>query len=112
MFICDVTSMSLSTLQIFLIVDDGIYNTIFFLIASFLQYMKAIRATLTTSQPVISEEEFGTMFYKIQDLHALHETFLDELQKKAEKWDNKTTIGEQFKVTNLKSIVHLIYNLI
>lgn len=60
--------------------------------------MKAIRATLTTSQPVISEEEFGTMFYKIQDLHALHETFLDELRKKTEKWDNKTTIGEQFKV--------------
>lgn len=64
----------------------------------FLQYMKAIRATLTTSQPVISEEEFGTMFYKIPELHALHQTFLDGLRKKTEKWDSKTTIGEQFKV--------------
>ncbi|XP_003704072.1 rho GTPase activating protein at 1A isoform X2 [Megachile rotundata] len=63
-----------------------------------LQYMKAIRATLTTSQPVISEDEFGTMFYKIPELHALHQTFLDGLRKKLEKWDNKTTIGEQFKV--------------
>ncbi|XP_066588300.1 active breakpoint cluster region-related protein-like [Prorops nasuta] len=63
-----------------------------------LQYMKAIRATLTTSQPVISEEEFGTMFYKIPELHALHHSFLDGLRKKTEKWDNKTTIGEQFKV--------------
>nr|XP_012142349.1 PREDICTED: breakpoint cluster region protein isoform X3 [Megachile rotundata] len=62
-----------------------------------LQYMKAIRATLTTSQPVISEDEFGTMFYKIPELHALHQTFLDGLRKKLEKWDNKTTIGEQFK---------------
>ncbi|PBC31520.1 Active breakpoint cluster region-related protein [Apis cerana cerana] len=63
-----------------------------------LQYMKAIRATLTTSQPVISEDEFGTMFYKIPELHALHQTFLDGLRKKLEKWDIKTTIGEQFKV--------------
>ncbi|XP_033205368.1 active breakpoint cluster region-related protein isoform X2 [Bombus vosnesenskii] len=63
-----------------------------------LQYMKAIRATLTTSQPVISEDEFGTMFYKIPELHALHQTFLDGLRKKLDKWDSKTTIGEQFKV--------------
>ncbi|XP_071559608.1 active breakpoint cluster region-related protein isoform X1 [Temnothorax nylanderi] len=63
-----------------------------------LQYMKAIRATLTTSQPVISEDEFGTMFYKIPELHALHQTFLDGLRKKTEKWDSKTTIGEQFKI--------------
>lgn len=63
-----------------------------------LQYMKAIRATLTTSQPVISEEEFGTMFYKIPELHAIHQTFLEGLRKKMEKWDSKTTVGEQFKV--------------
>ncbi|KAI4477893.1 hypothetical protein M0804_012373 [Polistes exclamans] len=63
-----------------------------------LQYMKAIRATLTTSQPVISEEEFGTMFYKIPELHKLHQNFIDELRKKTEKWDFKTTIGEQFKI--------------
>ncbi|XP_051154805.1 active breakpoint cluster region-related protein isoform X2 [Leptopilina boulardi] len=63
-----------------------------------LQYMKAIRATLTTSQPVITEEEFGTMFYKIPELHALHQTFLEGLRKKMEKWDSKTTVGEQFKV--------------
>ncbi|XP_043470847.1 active breakpoint cluster region-related protein isoform X2 [Leptopilina heterotoma] len=63
-----------------------------------LQYMKAIRATLTTSQPVISEEEFGTMFYKIPELHAIHQTFLEGLRKKMEKWDCKTTVGEQFKV--------------
>ncbi|XP_008559436.1 active breakpoint cluster region-related protein [Microplitis demolitor] len=62
-----------------------------------LQYMKAIRATLTTSQPVISEEEFGTMFYKIPELHALHQNFLDELRGKLDKWDTKTSIGEQFK---------------
>ncbi|PSN30679.1 hypothetical protein C0J52_20850 [Blattella germanica] len=45
-----------------------------------LQYMKAIKATLTTSQPVISEDEFSTMFYKIPELHALHQNFLDGLK--------------------------------
>lgn len=61
--------------------------------------MKAIRATLTTSQPVISEEEFGTMFYKIPELHSLHRDFLEGLRKKSEKWENRTTIGEHFKVS-------------
>jgi hypothetical protein len=46
------------------------------------QYMKAIRATLTTSQPVISEEDFQTMFFKIEDLHEVHSEFLDELKRK------------------------------
>uniref|UniRef100_A0A182Q2L8 Uncharacterized protein n=1 Tax=Anopheles farauti TaxID=69004 RepID=A0A182Q2L8_9DIPT len=44
------------------------------------QYMKAIRATLTTSQPVISEDEFQTIFFKIEDLHEVHSEFLAELQ--------------------------------
>lgn len=60
--------------------------------------MKAIRATLTTSQPVISEEEFGTMFFKIPQLHVCHQEFMDALSKKLEKWDSKATIGEEFKV--------------
>lgn len=62
------------------------------------QYMKAIRATLTTSQPVISEDEYETMFFKIPQLHACHQEFLDGLRKKIDKWDSKTTIGEEFKV--------------
>lgn len=60
--------------------------------------MKAINATLKTSQPVISQDDFDTIFYKIPDLHRLHQEFLDELRKKLENWDNKTVIGEHFKV--------------
>ncbi|KAJ8681300.1 hypothetical protein QAD02_017087 [Eretmocerus hayati] len=63
-----------------------------------IQYMKAINATVNTSQPVISQEDFNTIFYKIPDLHKLHQEFLDDLRKKLDTWDNKTTIGEQFKV--------------
>ncbi|XP_023247282.1 active breakpoint cluster region-related protein [Copidosoma floridanum] len=62
------------------------------------QYMKAINATVNTSQPVISQEDFNTIFYKIPDLHKVHLDFLSDLRKKLENWDSKTTIGEQFKV--------------
>ena len=60
--------------------------------------MKAINATVNTSQPVISQEDFNTIFYKIPDLHKLHQEFLDDLRRKLDTWDNKTAIGEQFKV--------------
>lgn len=63
--------------------------------------MKAINSTLNTSQPVISQEDFNTIFYKIPDLYKLHQDFLDDLRKKLDTWDNKTTIGEQFKVIDI-----------
>ena len=46
-----------------------------------LQYMKAMKVTLTTSQPVIPREEFDVIFYKIPELHDLHFTFHESLKK-------------------------------
>jgi breakpoint cluster region protein len=60
--------------------------------------MKAIKATLTTSQPVISEDEFSTMFYKIPELHALHQGFLDGLKRRTQNWDGRLTIGDHFRI--------------
>lgn len=60
-----------------------------------LQYMKAIKATLGTSHPVITEAEFRTIFYKIPELHLLHSNFLEGLKRHGQKWDNK--LGECFK---------------
>ncbi|XP_071445756.1 active breakpoint cluster region-related protein [Hetaerina americana] len=61
-----------------------------------LQYMKAIKATIGTSQPVISEEEFRTIFYKVPELHSLHSNFLDGLQSCMQHWDGCVSIGEHF----------------
>ncbi|XP_052868483.1 uncharacterized protein LOC128274354 [Anopheles cruzii] len=79
------------------------------------QYMKAIRATLTTSQPVISEEEFQTIFFKIEDLHEVHSEFLRELQARLatavadRSYDSESTgslcVGEPFR--RLASHIHL-----
>ncbi|XP_049791819.1 active breakpoint cluster region-related protein [Schistocerca nitens] len=63
-----------------------------------LQYMKAIKATLTTSQPVISEEEFNTIFYKVPDLHSLHSRFLEGLKRRTQNWDGRLTIGDHFRI--------------
>ncbi|XP_066156884.1 active breakpoint cluster region-related protein [Euwallacea fornicatus] len=66
-----------------------------------LKYMKGIQSTIGTSQPIISETEFSTIFYKIPELHRLHSNFLEELKKHSLKWD--TRIGDTFKLmaTNL-----------
>lgn len=62
--------------------------------------MKAIRATLTTSQPVILEEEFETMFYKIEELHKVHTLFLNSLKEKLiyKESGGDIYIGETFKI--------------
>ncbi|XP_058817435.1 active breakpoint cluster region-related protein isoform X2 [Topomyia yanbarensis] len=71
------------------------------------QYMKAIRATLTTSQPVISEEEFQTIFYKIEELHEVHSDFLNELRAKQQSLPegDELCVGEVFR--RLAAHIHL-----
>lgn len=70
------------------------------------QYKRAINATLTTSQPVISNEESETMFFKIEELFEVHSKFLRELKEKQQKHnDGDILLGEIFK--NLVSNLHL-----
>lgn len=58
--------------------------------------MKAIRATLTTSQPVITKEEFQTMFFKIEELYIAHTNFLKELERSV-MHEGSLQIGEIVK---------------
>lgn len=59
--------------------------------------MKAIRATLTTSQPVISEEDFQTIFFKIEELNNVHSKFLNDLKEKQRTQVEDIHVGELFK---------------
>ncbi|CAF4934582.1 unnamed protein product [Pieris macdunnoughi] len=61
------------------------------------KYMNAIKATLSTSQPVITEEEFGTIFYKISELHELHKSFLEGLKSAVASWEEPLCVGVHFK---------------
>lgn len=58
--------------------------------------MKAIQATIGTSQPIVSEAELNTIFYKIPELYNLHANFLEALKRHSQKWESK--IGESFKI--------------
>ncbi|XP_045448294.1 active breakpoint cluster region-related protein [Melitaea cinxia] len=61
------------------------------------KYMNAIKATLSTSQPVITEEEFGTIFYKISELHDLHKNFLEGLKNAVASYEEPLSVGIHFK---------------
>ncbi|XP_048478633.1 active breakpoint cluster region-related protein isoform X5 [Plutella xylostella] len=61
------------------------------------KYMNAIKATLSTSQPVITEEEFNTIFYKISELHELHKNFLEGLKSAVASWEEPLSVGVHFK---------------
>lgn len=61
------------------------------------KYMNAIKATLSTSQPVITEEEFNTIFYKISELHELHKSFLEGLKAAVASWEEPLSVGTHFK---------------
>ncbi|XP_026327721.1 active breakpoint cluster region-related protein isoform X2 [Hyposmocoma kahamanoa] len=61
------------------------------------KYMNAIKATLSTSQPVITQEEFNTIFYKISELHELHKNFLEGLKNAVASWEEPLSVGVHFK---------------
>ena len=62
-----------------------------------LQYMKVLKATITTSRPVISQDDFNSIFFKIPELYRLHSDFLEGLRAATTNWDGYTPIGPRFK---------------
>ncbi|KAA0186753.1 hypothetical protein HAZT_HAZT009770 [Hyalella azteca] len=62
-----------------------------------LQYMKALKATLTSSQVVISPDDYSTVFYRIPELYNTHKDFLDGLKELASQHDApNSSIGSLF----------------
>ena len=77
-----------------------------------LQYMKAMKVTLTTSQPVIPREEFDVIFYKIPDLHDLHFTFHESLKKQVvDRWsdENGGGVGHTFKMLASRTKIYAAF---
>ena len=63
-----------------------------------LQYMKAMKVTLSTTQPVIPKEDFDIIFFKVPELHEFHYHFHDSLKKQVERWNGDDKIGHHFKM--------------
>ncbi|KAB1265687.1 Active breakpoint cluster region-related protein [Camelus dromedarius] len=61
------------------------------------QPMKPLKATATTSQPVLTIQQIETIFYKIQDIYEIHKEFYDNLCPKVQQWDSQVTMGHLFQ---------------
>lgn len=64
---------------------------------SLLQPMRPLKATATTSQPVLTIQQIETIFYKIQDIFEIHKEFYDALSPSIQQWDEKVTVGHLFQ---------------
>uniref|UniRef100_A0A8B9IJD6 ABR activator of RhoGEF and GTPase n=1 Tax=Anser cygnoides TaxID=8845 RepID=A0A8B9IJD6_ANSCY len=64
--------------------------------------MKPLKATATTSQPVLTLQQIETIFYKIQDIYEIHKEFYDSLCPKVQQWDSNITMGHLFQKLELK----------
>jgi hypothetical protein len=74
------------------------------------QYMKAMKVTLTTSQPVIPKEEFDVIFYKIPELHDLHLTFHESLKKQVvDRCEGGGAIGHTFKMLASRTKIYAAF---
>ena len=74
-----------------------------------LQYMKAMKVTLSTPQPVIPREDFDVIFFKIPELHEFHYHFHDNLKKQVEKYKTEDKIGHHFKMLAQQTKVYALF---
>lgn len=63
----------------------------------YFQPMRPLKATATTSQPVLTIQQIETIFYKIQDIFEIHKEFYDNLYPNIQQWDNNLTVGHLFQ---------------
>uniref|UniRef100_A0A3Q3JYP1 ABR activator of RhoGEF and GTPase n=1 Tax=Monopterus albus TaxID=43700 RepID=A0A3Q3JYP1_MONAL len=59
--------------------------------------MRPLKATATSSQPVLTIQQIETIFYKIQDIFEIHKEFYDALLPNIQQWDEKVTVGHLFQ---------------
>ncbi|KAI2664331.1 Active breakpoint cluster region-related protein [Labeo rohita] len=59
--------------------------------------MKPLKATATTSKPVLTMEQIDTIFFMIQDIFEIHKEFYDALSPHIQQWDEKVTVGHLFQ---------------
>lgn len=70
--------------------------------------MRPLKATATTSQPVLTIQQVDTIFYKIQDIFEIHKEFYDTLLPSIQQWDENVTVGHLFqKLVSLIMILQI-----
>ncbi|KAI7812351.1 putative active breakpoint cluster region-related protein [Triplophysa rosa] len=59
--------------------------------------MKPLKATATTSKPVLTIEQIDTIFFMVQDIFEIHKEFYDAMSPNIQQWDEKVIVGHLFQ---------------
>ena len=59
-------------------------------------YRKPLLARVTTSQPIISEQDINVIFCKVDELYDLHQELSALLEPSLENWSSKTCVNGFF----------------
>ena len=61
------------------------------------QYMKPLRVSTESSQPILSGSDFEAIFHQADELVEVHRTFMCSLEPLVQDWNETKCIGEAFK---------------
>ncbi|XP_069789846.1 breakpoint cluster region protein [Narcine bancroftii] len=59
--------------------------------------MKPLKAAATTSQPVLTNQQIETIFFKVSELHEIHKEFYDGLFPRVQQWSYHQCVGDLFQ---------------
>ncbi|XP_038618376.1 breakpoint cluster region protein [Tachyglossus aculeatus] len=59
--------------------------------------MKPLKAAATTSQPVLTNQQIETIFFKVPELYEIHKEFYDRLFPRVQQWSHQQRVGDLFQ---------------
>ncbi|XP_064424144.1 PH_BCR_vertebrate and RhoGAP_Bcr domain-containing protein [Latimeria chalumnae] len=59
--------------------------------------MKPLKAAATTSQPVLTNQQIETIFFKVPELFEIHKEFYDGLLPRVQQWSHLQCVGDLFQ---------------
>ncbi|XP_066465657.1 breakpoint cluster region protein isoform X2 [Tiliqua scincoides] len=59
--------------------------------------MKPLKAAATTSQPVLTNQQIETIFFKVPELYEIHKEFYDGLFPRVQQWSHQQRVGDLFQ---------------
>ena len=74
--------------------------------------MKPLMATIGTSQPVMSAQDFDYIFYRVPELHNLHANFYAILKHELNSYSADTCVGVLFKKLVRKFTKYVTFTLL
>lgn len=58
--------------------------------------MKPLHVSTKSSQPILSEAEYQSIFHKTDEMLLLHQDFYSQLEPRIENWNDGQLIGDLF----------------